>query len=285
MALRIEKLGPVLGARVSGIDVADIDDATFDEIHAAWLEHPVLVFADQHLSPEGQIAFSKRLGEPEVHISTDHLLDGYPQIVLISNKKVDGRYIGGVSAGEYWHSDLSCTARPTKASMLYALEIPSKGGDTEWADMYAAYDALPDATKQKISGLRGIHSWNRMRNPRVEVPEVHKGDAQMRYGDRAPDDVCHPMVRTHPETGRKALYVSQRFTLGVEGLEYGEGQALLDELFTHQTKPEFIFRHEWTAGDLTLWDNRCTIHWAIRNYDPTEIRHMHRTSIAGDVPF
>ena len=285
MALEVEPLGPVLGARVTGIDVSDIDDATFEEIHAAWLEHPVLVFADQHLTPESQIAFSRRFGNLEVHISTDHLLDGHPEIVMISNKKENGRYIGGVSAGEYWHSDLSCKAEPTKASLLYALEIPSAGGDTEWADMYAAYDALPEATRRKIAGLRGIHSWNRMRNPRVEVPAMHRGDAAMRYGERAPDDVHHPMVRTHPETGRKALYVSQRFTLGVDGLDYDEGQALLDELFAHQTKPEFIFRHHWTVGDLVLWDNRCTIHWAVRNYDPAEIRHMHRTSVAGDVPF
>ena len=285
MALRIERLGPTLGARVQGIDVADIDDATFEDIHAAWLEHQVLVFADQHLTPDSQIAFSRRLGDLEVHISTDHLLDGYPEIVMISNKMVDGRYIGGVSAGEYWHSDLSRKAEPTRASLLYALEIPSYGGDTEWADMYAAYEALPDATREKIAGLRGIHSWNRMRNPRVEVPEMHKADAEMRYGDRAPDDVHHPMVRTHPETGRKALYVSQRFTLGVDGLEYDEGQALLDELFAHQTRREFIFRHQWTLGDLVLWDNRCTIHWACRGFDPAEIRHMHRTSVAGDVPF
>jgi len=169
--------------------------------------------------------------------------------------------------------------------MLSGRETPPEGADTEFASTRAAYAALPDATRELIAGLRGIHSWNRMRNPRVEVPEMHKADARMRYGERASDDVRHPMVRTHPETGKKALYVSRRFTLGVEGLDYDAGQALLDELFAHQTRPEFIFRHQWTLGDLALWDNRCTIHWACRGFDPAESRHMHRTSVAGDAPY
>ena len=260
-----------------------MSDADFDAVHAAWLEHEVLVFRDQELTPEQHIAFSKRFGDLEVHISVDHLLEGYPEIMMVSNKQENGRFIGAVSAGDYWHSDLSCNAHPTKASLLYSLELPSSGGDTEWADMYAAYETLPDKTRQRIQGLRGIHSWNRMRNPRVHVPEVHNDDAKMRYGERAPDDSLHPVVRTHPETGRKALYVSPRFTLGVDGLENDEAQDLLDELFAHQARRDFVFHHKWSLGDLVLWDNRCTVHFACGGH--TEARHMHRTSVAGDVPF
>jgi taurine dioxygenase len=281
--MQINRLSDALGAEIVGVDVAQVSDEDFAAIHAAWLDHEVLIFKNQDLTPEQHIDFSKRFGDLEVHISVDHLLAGHPEIMMVSNKQEDGRYIGAVSAGDYWHSDLSCNAHPTKASLLYALEIPSVGGDTEWADMYAAYETLPEKTKQRIEGLRGVHSWNRMRNPRVHVPQVHNDDAEMRYGERAPDDSLHPIVRTHPETGRKALYVSPRFTLGVEGLDYDEAQELLDELFAHQTRREFVFHHEWSLGDLVLWDNRCTVHYACGGHN--EARHMHRTSVAGDVPF
>jgi taurine dioxygenase len=280
--VEVKRLSDALGAEVLGVDLKSVTDEEFQEIYDAWLKYEVLVFHDQDLTPEEHIEFSKRFGELEVHIAVDHLLEGHPEIMMVSNKQVDGRYIGAVSAADYWHSDLSCNSHPTKASLLYALEIPSVGGDTEWADTYAAYETLPEATKEKIADLRGIHSWNRIRNPRVAVPEVHK-DAEERYGTRAPDDALHPIVRTHPETGRKALYVSPRFTLGVDGLEPDEGQELLDELFDHMAKREFIFRHSWKVGDLVLWDNRCTVHINTRGYD--EIRHMHRTSVAGDVPY
>jgi taurine dioxygenase len=281
--MQVTRLSDALGAEVIGIDVASVSDDDFDAINAAWLEHEVLVLREQELTPDQHIAFSKRFGDLEVHISVDHLLEGYPEIMMVSNKQENGRFIGAVSAGDYWHSDLSCNAHPTKASLLYSLELPSSGGDTEWADMYAAYETLPDKTKDQIQGLRGIHSWNRMRNPRVHVPEVHNDDANMRYGERAPDDSLHPIVRTHPETGRKALYVSPRFTLGVDGLENDEAQELLDELFAHQARRDFVFHHKWSLGDLVLWDNRCTVHFACGGH--TEIRHMHRTSVAGDVPF
>ncbi len=281
--MEIRRLSDALGAEIAGVDVKSLSDEEFRELYDAWLEHEVLVFHDQELAPEDHIGFSKRFGDLEVHISVDHLLEGCPEIMLVSNKMVDGRYIGAVSAADYWHSDLSCNAHPTKASLLYALEIPSVGGDTEWADMYAAYETLPEKTRERIDGLRGIHSWNRMRNPRVHVPDVHKDDAKMRYGERSPDDSYHPIVRTHPETGRKALYVSPRFTIGVEGLDYDEGQALLDELFDHMQNPDFVYHHKWSVGDLVLWDNRSTVHINCRGHN--EIRHLHRTSVAGDVPY
>ena len=283
--MQVKRLSDALGAEVVGVDVAKIDDATFNAIHEAFLEHLVLVFRDQHLTPESQIAFSQRFGELEIHLSTDHLLPGYPQILLVSNKKVSGRYIGAVSAGDYWHSDLSCQERPNLASMLYAMELPSSGGQTEFCNQYMALETLPAATRKKIEGRRAIHTFNRMRNPRVHVPDVHKDDAPMRYGERAPDDGVHPIIRTHPETGRKALYVSRRFTVGIEGMDDAEAQPLLDELFEHQLNPDFIYRHEYRPHDLIMWDNRCTTHHAAGGIPVGEIRHMHRTTITGDVPF
>jgi len=283
--MQINPLSDALGAEVVGLDVVDIDDATLRTVRKAWLDHLVLVFRDQKLTPERHIAFSRGFGELEVHIATDHLLDGYPEIMMVSNKKENGRYIGAVSAGDYWHSDLSCKALPSMGSLLYALELPSVGGDTAFANQYTAYETLPEATKRRIAGLRGVHTFNRMRNPRVEVPEMHRGDAHIRYGERAPDDGVHPIVRTHPETGRKALYVSPRFTVGIEGMEDEEAQPLLDDLFEHQDNKSLKYRHKWRLGDLVMWDNRCTTHFACRGFPENEIRHMHRTTIAGDMPF
>lgn len=282
--MRVTPLSDALGAEVTGIDVADAASYDFEALRRALLAHLVLAIRDQHLSPADHIAFSRRFGDLEVHLATDHLHPKHPEILLVSNKKVDGRYIGAVSAGDYWHSDLSCQARPTGESLLYALEMPEVGGDTEWANMYAAYEALPASTRRRIDGLRAIHTFNRMRNPRVHVPEMHRDDAAMRYGARSPADAVHPMVRTHPATGRKALYVSPRFTIGIAGLDDAEAQPLLDELFAHQVRREFVYRHKWRVGDLVIWDNRCTIHYACRGFPPGAIRHLHRTSVIGEVP-
>ena len=283
--MEINRLSDALGAEIVGIDVASVDDATLRTVRQALLDHLVLVFRDQRLSPEEHIDFSRRFGALEIHISTDHLLPGYPEIMMVSNKQENGRYIGAVSAGDHWHSDLSCKAEPSMGSLLYALELPSVGGDTEFANQYKAYETLPKALKQRIADLRGVHTFNRMRNRRVEVPKMHRGDAHIRYGERAPDDGIHPIVRTHPETGRKALYVSPRFTVGIDGMPDEEAQPLLEQLFDHQANADLKYRHTWRSGDLVFWDNRSTTHFACRGFPENEIRHMHRTTIAGDVPF
>lgn len=283
--MQINPLSEALGAEVIGIDVANLTDTAFAEIQAAFLDHLVLVFRDQDLTPEQQIAFSERFGELEIHLSADHLLEGHPKILMVSNKQENGRYIGAVSAGDYWHSDLSCQERPNLASFLYALELPAEGGGTGFCNQYKALETLPDDLRKAIEGKRAIHTFNRMRNPRVHVPGVHKGDAKMRYGERAPDDGVHPMIRTHPETGRKALYVSERFTVGIEGMADEDAQELLGKLFDHQLNDELIYRHHWQLHDLTMWDNRCTTHHALGGIPAGQIRHMHRTTVAGDVPY
>jgi taurine dioxygenase len=283
--MQVKELSHPLAAEVLGVDLSAPGSYDFDRLHAAWLDHPVLVIRDQtHITPDDHIAFSRRFGDLEIHLSKSHLHPQHEEILLVSTKQENGRYIGAVSAGDYWHSDLSCQALPTSASLLHALEMPDVGGDTEWADMYAAYEMLPQATKDRIAGLKGIHTFNRMRNPRVVVPEVRKAIAQMHYADRAPPDAIHPVVRTHPETGRKALYVSERFTIGIEGMDEAEAQPLLDELIAHQKQRDFVYHHKWTVGDVVIWDNRCTIHYACRGFAPGAIRHLHRTSVIGDVP-
>ena len=283
--MQINPLSDVLGAEIIGADVGDLDDAEFDEVHDAFLKHHVLVFRAQDLPPEKQINFAQRFGELDVHIQKDNKYSEHEAIQILSNKKVNGKYVGSPSAGEAWHSDLSYTDIPTLCTMLYAMEIPEIGGDTEWSNMYLAYEGLSDKIKNRIDGLHARHTFNRFRNPRVEVPDVYKGKGKERHVDIAPPDAIHPVVRTHPETGRKALYISERFTIGIEELEEDEGQALLDELIAHQKQRDFIYRHKWDLRDLTIWDNRCLIHLACGGVPEGQIRHMHRTIVRGDKPY
>ena len=249
------------------------------------LDHSVILLRNQTLSDQDLIAFSRRFGDLEIHIATDHLLKDHPEILLVSNKKEDGKYIGVENAGDEWHSDLSYMDKPSLGSLLYALEISAVGGDTEWSNMYTAYETLPEETRARIGGLEARHSFNRFRNRRVSIPAAHGKGAREHYEKISPPDVIHPVVRTHPVTGRKALYVSPRFTIGIEGLPEEEGQALLDELIAHAIRREFIYHHKWRLGDLLFWDNRNTLHLACRGIPEGQIRHMHRTTVAGDIPF
>jgi taurine dioxygenase len=283
--MQINRLSDALGAEISGVDVSNLDEAEFGAVRDAFHEHQVVVFRDQSLSVEDHIAFSRRFGDLEIHISRDKLLKEHPEILLVTNKMENGKYIGVENAGDEWHSDLSYMQKPSLGSLLYALEISAEGGDTEWSNMYTAYDTLPEDTKKRLEGLRARHSFNRVRNPRTPIPAKHKEGAKERYEKMSPPDVIHPLVRTHETTGRKALYVSPRFTIGIENLPEDEGQALLDELFAHAVKRDFIYHHQWRLGDLLFWDNRCTLHLACRGIPEGQIRHMHRTTISGGVPY
>jgi taurine dioxygenase len=283
--MEITPLSDVLGAEVTGVDVSALDDDGFAQVRDAFLTHHMLVFRDQALPVTSQAAFSNRFGELEVHIQKESAHPDRPEVQVLSTKKVDGKYVGSPSAGDNWHTDLQYTDIPTLCTLLYAVETPEQGGDTEWANMYLAYETLPEEIKERLVGLKARHSFNRFRNKRVEVPEVYKGQEQKRYVDVAPPDAIHPVVRTHPESGRKALYVSERFTIGIEGLPEEEGDALLDDLIAHQTQRQFIYRHKWRQHDLTMWDNRCLIHLACGGVPPGQIRHMHRTIVRGDVPY
>jgi taurine dioxygenase len=283
--MRVNRLCDALGAEITGVDVTDLNDQGLREIHKAFLRHQVIVLRDQRLTPEQHVAFSRRLGDLEIHISKKYLLDGFPEILVLSNRKRNGAYIGVENAGDYWHSDLSYMERPSLGSLLYALEVPPQGGDTEWSNQYLAYGALSESTKRRIEGLRAIHTFNRVRNPRVHIPEHARHEATDRYERISPPDAIRPIVRTHPETRRKALYVSPRFTIGVAGMADEEAQPLLDELFESAVKPKFIYHHKWRLGDLLMWDNRCLLHLACRGIPEGQIRHMHRTTLSGDIPF
>lgn len=281
--MEINSLSEALGAEITGIDLAALDDDAFEAIHAAFLEHQVLVFRDQSLTPDAHVAFSARFGPIETRPDRPFTLEGMPEVSVLSNRRIDGEPVGIISAGDFWHTDLSFVEIPSRATFLHALEVAQEGGDTEWSNMYMAYDALSADTRARIENLRGVHVFDRRKNPRarVDVQFAHKADEV--YGLPIPDAV-HPMVRTHRETGRKSLFISPRFVVGIEGMDDGEAQPLLEELFEHQVRPEFRYRHKWRQGDLLMWDNSCLIHIGLGGIKPPGIRHLHRTMVLGEKP-
>ncbi len=261
-----------LGAEIRGIDLAQpLDDATFAAIERAYNEHGVIFFRDQQLTPPQQVAFTRRFGEIEFNIFGERWsVPGSPEIVVVSNATENGRPIGVRRAGENWHSDMCYSARPPRGTILYALEIPDLFGlplgDTEFASAAAAWDALPEPIQQRIDGLRVVFDFAARK--RAFPPT----QAEI---DRYPP-VRHPLVRTHPYTGRKCLYVMRD--------DSTEAEALIAALADYIVKPDFVYRHECRPGDLLMWDN-CTVqHRAIQDYDLAQRRLMHRTTMGGAIP-
>jgi len=271
------------GARIEGLDLSKpLDDGQFADIHAAWMRHPVLVFSDQHLTPEQHLAFAERFGPLRRHTVKEILHPDYPDLLALSNV---GR--GGASpinnGGAYWHSDITYEDEPPMASALYGFIVPpvESGGDTLYADMTAAYDALDDETKQRLDGAIGVHTYRYRYELMVEAgvrpPQPEEKMAQWK-------DVFHPVVRTHPETGKKALFINEGFTARIDGWPEDESRAMLDRLFAHCTEDRFVYAHKWRTNDLVLWDNRCTMHCATP-YDLSFERSMHRATVHGDRPY
>ena len=280
----VTKSGAACGAEIACDLAQDIHDATFREIEAAFHDNIVVVFRRQNLSNERQIEFSRRFGELEVHIVKKYLLPGYPEILLISNIRDErGEHIGLADAGFTWHSDTSYRRRPSRCSLLYAKEVPQRGGhplgDTVFANAIAAYEALPERMKKRLAGLKAIHRYSARRRV-ADSPRPKLTQAQL---DETPD-IAHPIVRTHPYTGRKSLYVTAGECVGIEGMPEDEAVDLIAELDTHCTRPEFLYRHKWQVGDLLMWDNTSSMHLAICNYALPERRLMHRTTVIGTVP-
>jgi taurine dioxygenase len=280
--MEIRPLSDTLGAEVIGIDLAQpLDDDSFAKVHRAHLDHLVVVFRDQHLSPDDQIAFSKRFGPLISHPADDATLAGFPDILVVSTKKENGQYIGLPDGGPMWHSDLAYVEKPSLGSMLYALEIPERGGNTGFANMYTAYETLPGELKRAIEGRQAVNLAGRSNAKRDFRRALNQAQR-----DKFPA-VIHPLVRTHPETGRKCIFANPQHTLEIVGIAADESDAILERLFAHITQDEFTYFHRWRPHDLVFWDNRCALHIAdlTRLDDPSYIRHMHRTTIEGDRPF
>lgn len=284
MPISIQKISPAVGAVVEGVDLSDsVPSKVIQALRLAVGEHGVLVFRDQHLTPAQHVGFSRQFGSLETHVISEALLDGYPEIYVISNVVEDGKPQGRPYAGTYWHSDLSYMPVPATGSMMYALRIPEIGGDTMFANMYLAYETLSSGLQRMLEQLRAVHSFGH-----ADKRFFSQRGAKARLNDTAKKKtppVEHPVVRTHPTTGRKVLFINPGFTSRFVDMTEEESEPLLQYLFQHITQPAFIYRHRWQVNDLVFWDNRCTIHHAIRDYGEDSPRHMHRTTISGDRPF
>jgi len=281
--MRVTPLSDALGAEITGIDVHALDDDGFARFRAVFHDNLMVAVRGQHLTPAEQTDFARRFGEIQYHISPEYLMQGQPEVMILSNEIVDGRNVGIPDAGSDWHSDHSYVDRPTAYTILQSIRVPREGGDTEWTNMVRAYETLDGETKARIDGLVGIHSFNRLRNPRVVTRDRHGNPEE--YYKRSPPDAFHPLVRTHPFTGRKALYISPRFTIGIRDMDDAEAQKLLDRLFDHIADRDFVYRHRWQDGDLVMWDNRTTLHLACGGVRAPEIRRLHRTTVLGEIPF
>ena len=276
-SIRIEKLAPALGAEVSGVDLSrPLPAAAFDEMRNAWLEHLVLRFRGQKLSDPALLAFSRLFGEldpPGPNPYGRPFLAEHPEMNVISNIRQDGAPIGGLGDGEaIWHADMTYVDTPPMAALLYALEVPPAGGDTYWANLYLAYETLPADLKERIEGRSAVHdaTYN-------SAGILRKGYRELSDPREAPG-ARHPLVRAHPETGRKCLFLGRRRNSYILGLELAESERLLDALWAHATRPQLTLRQQWRVGDLLLWDNRCTVHRRDA-FDPGARRLMHRTQI------
>ena len=278
--MEIQPLSKCVGAQISGIDVSKpLPDDDFKRIDDAYNQYSVLLFRDQKLTPEQQIAFSRRFGDLEISPRTQFALPGRPEVLVLSNIVVDGKPIGNADAGRTWHTDMSYTKTPPRGSLLYAREIPIENGralgDTVFSSAAAAYDTLSAEMKKKLNGLRAIH--------RAGAKKYAPGS---KLADLVKDmpNVEHPVIRTHPVTGRKAIYVREGECVGINGMPESESLPLIKELGELVTRPEFCYRHNWRVGDLLMWDNSMTQHLAISDYQLPLRRLMHRVTVNGTVP-
>ena len=278
--LELRPIAGALGAEIGGVDLARLSAAQFTEIRRAFLEHIVIFFRDQVLTPQQHKEFTAWFG-PLSRVPYIKALDEHPEIIAVL-KEPDERKISVF--GGAWHSDFSFLEEPPLGSVLYALETPSHGGDTLWSNMYAAYETLSDGMKRLLDPLVALHSGHvygvdgipaDLRTSRSIAISRNNPEADVEHG--------HPVVRVHPETGRKALFVNSIYTTRFAGMSAEESRPLLDFLYAHATRPEFTCRFRWRKGSIAVWDNRCAMHYAINDYDGQR-RLIHRTTIAGDRP-
>jgi taurine dioxygenase len=280
--LAILPSGAPLGAEVVGVNLAeDLDEPTFRAIEAAYNTHTVIVFRQQCLTPEHLLRFARRFGPLEISPRTQFALPAYPEILLLSNiVDAHGQPIGNAEAGLTWHTDLSYTATPPRGSLLYAVEVPKNAhgeslGETWFVSTAAAYDALPPAMQQRLQGLRAIH--------RAGAKQYAPGSTLADAVKHLPE-VIHPVIRTHPLTGRKAIYVRAGECVGIVGMPEEDALPLIQALSDFVIRPVFLYRHQWQIGDLLMWDNCCAQHRAIKDYTLPQRRLMYRVTVNGTVP-
>ena len=273
----ITPIGYAAGAKVTGIDLRQaLDSAQLEEITRAWHEHLVLVFPNQALSAEELISFTKQFGEIERNDNVPYYRHPeHPEVLLVSNRSVNGKPSQTRNTGRNWHADLTYTLRPAKGSVLMCEEKPLVGGDTMFANLYRAYEALSPTFRQFIDTLDAVHDITLIKGFNRRDPE------QIREMTRLNPPVAHPVVPTHPKTNKKLLFISERIRNFI-GMTEEESRPLLDYLNRHATSPEFVYRHQWNVNDVVMWDNRATLHIALADFDQTQNRHMLRCSLLGE---
>jgi len=278
--ITVTPLSRACGAEIRGVDLTrELSEPTVRAIRRAWEEHLVLVFRDQHITQEQQLRFASYFGElgdrkvapAPLRERTEGIQQDHKKILLVTNIKVDGQPIGAFGDGEFWfHIDSGYTARPYKFTFLYALELPSSGGNTLFSNMYKAYEAVPPALKAKLKGRQALHIHEYKRSEKANLSVDISGIPHF----------CHPVFITHPDTGRKTLFVHRLMTARIEGLDADESDAILEQLYEIGERPEFIFEHVWQLGDFLMWDNRCTIH-ARTDFPKGERRLLRRCTVEG----
>lgn len=274
----VTPLPPHTAAEIRGVDLSrPVEEGTREQLNRAFAEYPVVAIREQNLTAQQLVDVVQIFGEVFPQHNPRFQVPECPQIHYISNQDrfPDGRvYI----PGEGFHTDHSNDARPPKATILHAIKLPSSGGDTQFINMYRAYDDLPEETKRRIDGLRAIHVYQSSHSERklMSLSEEKR--------ERIPNAVLHPLVRTHPQTGRKALYINPIRIEGIVELAEDEALSLLNDLLAHATQPQYEYRHRWEIGDLVIWDNRCLMHKANGDYDLDEVRYLHRVMLKGEVP-
>ncbi len=299
MTFEIEYVNAPLGHKIRGVDLANLGDEDFRRIEDAWNTYGVLVIPRQQLTADQLLAFSRRLGALEKFVIDAYNLPSNPEIFVVSNIIEDGKPIGMADAGRMWHSDMCFKPEPSRGSALYALEVPHAEdgtalGDTLFASTSTAFDALPVDLRKSIDGLQAVNSFSARiaaaaergaKDQNMSPLALEHLKSQRNKAKAEVPDVVHPLVRTHPVTGRKCLYLSELITSEVVGLPSDESKALLNQLIEHITSDPFVYRHKWAVGDVVMWDNCSSMHYAIGDYQLPQRRLMYRTTIRGTQPF
>ena len=283
-SLSVRKLHPALGAEVRGIDMrCPMSPEQFRELHEIWMEHLVLVFPEQHITDDEHVRFTRYFGEPEIFHQKIIKSQRVPEIFRVSNVDDDGNLMPPehptaqqLSLAQHWHTDSSYRTIPCTGALLHGVEVSRTGGETQFTNLYQVYDALPETLKLRIASRKARHNFGNLHKLRDLKPLTEEEKAAM-------PAVWQPMVRTHPVTGRKSLYISPIYHDEVEGLTETEGRELIAELTAFAEQPQFVYRHRWETDDVLMWDNRCTMH-QVTPFDPRERRVMHRTTIVGTEP-